>query len=62
MQGPKSGDYAMKTHDWIIVALLAARNSVRHPDAADAMLESEWATQTPARAQKYAQIMRTGVV
>lgn len=32
----------------------------RFADAADAMLDSKWAQQTPARVQRLAQMMRTG--
>ena len=43
------------------VNTLAAMRSSRWDDAANGMLSSLWAQQTPKRAQALAQVMRTGV-
>jgi lysozyme len=39
---------------------LAAMRQGRYDEAADGMLNSAWASQTPNRAQRLAQMMRTG--
>jgi lysozyme len=41
---------------------LEALRTGDYADAADEMLDSAWARQTPARAQRLAQQMRTGQV